>query len=110
MKGKDMTNAGTHVHGDGCGHPKIKHGDHFDYLDDGHLADVRSETVTEHSIEVTEINPDGCQAKMSLVCFRHHDGNDHKVPHGDHIDFLYHGRLHHVHGDHCDDHGPVEVT
>jgi hypothetical protein len=32
------------------------------------------------------------------------------VPHGDHEDFLYHGRLHHPHGDHCDDHGLVETV
>jgi hypothetical protein len=29
------------------------------------------------------------------------------VPHGDHVDYLYEGRLHHPHGDHCDDHGPL---
>lgn len=32
------------------------------------------------------------------------------VPHGDHIDYLVDGRLHHPHDDHCDDHGPVEVV
>lgn len=32
-----------------------------------------------------------------------------QVPHGDHIDYIVDGRLHHPHGDHCDDHGPVEV-
>jgi hypothetical protein len=31
------------------------------------------------------------------------------VPHGDHHDYLIDGRLHHPHGDHCDDHGPVTV-
>ncbi len=25
-----------HVHGDGCGHPAIPHGDHTDYDHDGH--------------------------------------------------------------------------
>jgi hypothetical protein len=25
------------------------------------------------------------------------------------MDYLVNGRLHHVHGNHCDDHGPVEV-
>jgi hypothetical protein len=29
------------------------------------------------------------------------------VPHGDHIDYLVNGRLHHPHGNHCDDHGPL---
>ncbi|WP_308192623.1 metal ABC transporter permease [Nocardioides sp. CFH 31398] len=26
----------THEHGDGCGHPAVEHGDHVDYLHDGH--------------------------------------------------------------------------
>ncbi|MCL2534129.1 MAG: zinc transporter permease [Nocardiaceae bacterium] len=25
-----------HVHGENCGHEKIQHGDHVDYLHDGH--------------------------------------------------------------------------
>ena len=32
------------------------------------------------------------------------------VPHGNHIDYLVNGRLHHPHGDHCDDHGPLSVV
>jgi UDP-2,3-diacylglucosamine pyrophosphatase LpxH len=32
------------------------------------------------------------------------------VPHGDHVDYLVGGHLHHPHGDHCDDHGPVRVV
>jgi hypothetical protein len=27
------------------------------------------------------------------------------MPHGDHVDYLVNGHLHHPHGDHCDDHG-----
>jgi hypothetical protein len=26
------------------------------------------------------------------------------------VDYLVDGRLHHPHGDHCDDHGPVNVV
>ncbi|MGA2306203.1 MAG: zinc transporter permease [Acidimicrobiales bacterium] len=26
----------THVHGDGCGHVAVPHGDHVDYVHDGH--------------------------------------------------------------------------
>lgn len=25
-----------HTHGDGCGHDTVEHGDHVDYLHDGH--------------------------------------------------------------------------
>jgi hypothetical protein len=32
------------------------------------------------------------------------------VPHGNHVDYLVNGHLHHPHGGHCDDHGPVEVV
>jgi hypothetical protein len=32
------------------------------------------------------------------------------VPHGDHFDYLFEGRLHHPHGDHCDDHGPLQLV
>lgn len=31
------------------------------------------------------------------------------IPHGDHTDSLVDGHLHHPHGTHCDDHGPVSV-
>ena len=29
---------------------------------------------------------------------------------GDHVDYLVNGHLHHPHGDHCDDHGPVQLA
>jgi hypothetical protein len=29
------------------------------------------------------------------------------VAHGDHVDYVVAGHLHHPHGDHCDDHGPA---
>jgi hypothetical protein len=32
------------------------------------------------------------------------------VPHGDHMDYLHEGHLHHHHGDHCDDHGPMQLV
>jgi hypothetical protein len=31
------------------------------------------------------------------------------VPHGDHIDYLVDGQLHHPHEGHCDDHGSLKV-
>ena len=31
------------------------------------------------------------------------------MPHGDHVDYLVNGHLHHPHGTHCDDHGPLEL-
>jgi hypothetical protein len=32
------------------------------------------------------------------------------VPHGDHVDYLVNGRLHHPHDGHCDDHGPLALA
>jgi hypothetical protein len=32
------------------------------------------------------------------------------VPHGDHVDYLVADHLHHPHGDHCDDHGPLTAA
>jgi hypothetical protein len=29
------------------------------------------------------------------------------VQHGDHVDYVVAGHLHHPHGDHCHDHGPA---
>jgi len=103
-----------HQHGEGCGHTAIRHDDHLDYLHDGHLHHQAADgTVEEHRLEVTAENPDGCtapeQARAHEDGHRHGPGCGHEaVPHGDHVDYLVEGRLHHPHGDHCDDHGPVE--
>jgi len=32
------------------------------------------------------------------------------VYHAGHIDYIVDGRLHHPHGDHCDDHGPIQIV
>ncbi|UXN06217.1 ArsR/SmtB family transcription factor [Bartonella sp. HY761] len=104
-----------HEHGENCGHTAVKHGDHIDFLHDGHLHHPHDGHVDEHVIEVSSENPDGCHPIAD------HLGHDHAhvhgpncgheaVPHGDHVDYLVDGRLHHPHGDHCDDHGPLEVV
>lgn len=49
-----------HIHGEGCGHSKVKHGDHYDYLHDGHLHHNHEGHVDEHTIEVSDTNPNGC--------------------------------------------------
>ena len=79
----------THIHGANCGHPAVHHGDHYD----------------EHVIEVSAKNPAVCSP---TACDCGHNGCSHATaPHGDHFDYVSNGRLHHRHGDHCDDHGPV---
>ena len=38
----------------------------------------------------------------------HGEGCGHEaVEHDGHTDYVVDGHLHHVHGDHCDDHGPA---
>ncbi|MBJ3816191.1 hypothetical protein F9C28_14945 [Shimwellia pseudoproteus] len=102
-----------HKHGSGCGHTAIRHGDHIDYIHDGHLHHPHGDHVDEHVIEVSDKNPDGCHPVSGGHEPHHVHGPDcghEAVPHGDHTDYLVDGRLHHPHGDHCDDHGPVEVV
>ncbi|MCG8649285.1 MAG: hypothetical protein MI861_05605 [Pirellulales bacterium] len=105
-----------HQHGPNCEHTGIQHGDHVDYLHDGHLHHMAQDgSVVEHKIEVSETNPDGCTPTHQCGCHDsdhvHGPGCGHEpVPHGDHIDYLVDGHLHHPHGDHCDDHGPISVV
>jgi len=104
--------AHKHVHQSGCGHKSIHHGDHGDYLHDGHLHRVHGDHVDECSIKVDASNPAQCTPAHS--CSGHDSGHAHgsdcgheAVPHGDHTDYLVSGHLHHSHSSHCDDHGKV---
>jgi len=38
----------THVHGPGCGHPAVSHGDHVDYIHAGHLHAPHGDHYDEH--------------------------------------------------------------
>lgn len=97
----------THKHSEACGHTRIRHDGHLDYLHDGHLHTQHESHYDEHVIAVGGANPAECK-KASCACG--HDGCGHEwVPHGDHKDAIVNGRLHHRHGDHCDDHGAVQV-
>lgn len=105
----------THVHGPGCGHIAVQHKNHVDYLDHGHLEHVEDGHTQQHVLEISSANPDRCDPKHRASGHndehRHGPGCGHEaVPHGDHIDYLVDGRLHHPHGDHCDDHGLLTVV
>ena len=104
-----------HRHGPGCGHTAVRHGDHVDYVHDGHLHHPHEDHVDEHSIEVSPRNPAACTPDHACggheAGHRHGPGCGHEmVPHGDHVDYLVDGHLHHPHGGHCDNHGPLEVV
>jgi hypothetical protein len=103
----------SHQHGPNCGHTAIKHDGHVDYLHDGHLHHpTKSGDVEEHTLAVNASNPAQCTPKHQ--CGGHDAGHKHgsgcghdAVPHGDHVDYVVNGHLHHPHGDHCDDHGKL---
>ena len=104
----------THQHGAGCGHTAIQHGDHVDYLHDGHLHKAHDGHYDECALEVSTTNPAACAPH---ACGGHDAGHKHgpgcgheAVPHGDHVDYLVEGHLHHPHGDHCDHHGAVTLA
>jgi hypothetical protein len=101
-----------HKHGPGCGHLAVSHNGHTDYLHDGHLHHVQGNEVQECAILVNAKNPDACTP--SHACAGHDRAHRHgpncghsAIPHGDHVDYLVEGHLHHPHKEHCDDHGAV---
>ena len=47
--GHDCSSHGSeHQHGDGCGHEAVPHGDHTDYLVDGHLHHAHNGHCDDH--------------------------------------------------------------
>ena len=105
-----------HTHGPACGHTAIQHDGHVDYLHDGHLHHPNAGgVIEEHTLAVSAANPAECTPDHH--CAGHDAAHVHgpdcghpAVPHGDHVDYLVDGHLHHPHGTHCDDHGPVAVV
>jgi hypothetical protein len=102
-----------HVHGPNCGHRAVQHGNHIDYLHDGHLHFVHGDHVDECKIAVDAANPSACSSGHN--CAGHAADHTHgpgcghdAVPHGDHVDYLVDGHLHHAHDGHCDDHGKLD--
>jgi len=105
----------SHVHGNNCGHLAIRHDDHIDYLHDGHLHHNHDGHVDEHTVGVSASNPEACT--KGHTCGAHDTSHRHgpscghpAVPHGDHIDYLVDGHLHHQHDGHCDHHGTIGVA
>ncbi len=102
-----------HVHGIKCGHTAIRHGDHVDYLHDGHLHHQgKNEVIEEHVLVVAAANPATCtgghECNDHSVNHVHGSGCGHEaVPHGDHVDYLVDGHLHPQHSGNCDNHGSV---
>ncbi len=103
-----------HVHGRECGHTAISHGGQAAYLHDGHLHVAHGEHFDCAAVEVSSRNPDRCTPQHACVGHPanhvHGPGCGHeRVPHGSHVDYLVDDHLHHAHGEHCDDHGTIDV-
>jgi hypothetical protein len=99
----------SHTHSLACGHTKIYHNGHVDYIHDGHLHHEAGGEWVECNISISDVNPNECKP-LNCGCNHEEDCGHEVVSHGDHYDYLVNGRLHHVHGDHCDDHGPVHLV
>lgn len=104
----------AHDHGAGCGHKTVEHDGHKDYLHDGHLHHLHEGHVDEHAIGVGKVNPADCTPDHA--CAGHAADHEHgpscghdAIPHGDHVDFVVDGHLHHPCEGHCDDHGAIRV-
>ncbi len=71
--------------------------------------------VDEHVLGAGKMNPAGCtppDAATGHAASHTHDGTcgHSAVPHGDHVDCVVNGHLHHPHDKHCDDHGAVQLA
>ena len=96
--------AHIHVHGPGCGHTAVLHGDHVDYLHDGHLHN-------HHGDQTRASSPAVHFAAGPTAGHVHGPDCGHEaVPHGDHVDYLVGTHLHHPHGGHCDNHGELKLA
>lgn len=105
----------SHSHNPSCGHTSVEHEGHTDYLHDGHLHHQVGGRVEEHNIPISAKNPAACDS--GHACSTHDSAHKHgptcgheQVPHGDHVDYLVEDHLHHQHGDHCDNHGFIDVS
>lgn len=113
MHGHRKHEGHVHVHGPSCGHTAILHEGHVDYLHGGCLHHLHGDHIDEHTIAIDAHNPVVCTP--AHTCGAHGAGHTHgpncghePVPHGDHIDYLVGGHLHHPHEGHCDDHGAIQ--
>lgn len=92
----------------------VRHDDHVDYLDKGRLLHEAAGRIEEHTIGVSDRNPDRCDTKHRAAAEPGHvhgpNCGHEAVPHGSHLDYLVNGRLQHQHGDHVDDHGPLPMA
>lgn len=99
----------THVHSLNCGHTKVLHNGHIDYVEsNGHLHHKHEDHWDECQIELTAMNADNETPVAGEV--HNADCGHQTIPHDEHVDYLVNGRLQHVHDGHIDDHGPLDIV
>src|SRR3984893_13898091 len=100
----------VHQHGPNCGHTAIRHDAHVDFMTAICTA-CTGIMLTSISSRSEPRTPVHCTPEIRCSGHEHGPNCGHEaIPHGDHLDYLVNGRLHHTHGDHCDDHGPVQLV
>ena len=83
---------------------------HIDHNDDNEENGETKSLLKENELVEIKINDENiCESTMIDRSLHTHsninDPNFVKIKHGDHYDILIGNRLHHIHDDHCDDHG-----
>jgi hypothetical protein len=68
----DVHNDHDHVHSESCGHTRIQHEGHVDYVHDGCLHSEHDAHYDEHAIAVSTANPGDCK---QADCDCGHDGD-----------------------------------
>lgn len=87
-----------HEHGEGCGHVAVAHGDHTDYLHDGHRH-------RGHERHWDECAGEDAHLSHEAHDHEHGEGCGHEpVTHGDHVDYVHEGHRHAAHAGHWDEH------
>src|ERR1700683_569490 len=85
-----------HEHGPSCGHATVDHGDHSDYIHDGHTHCAHDDHYDERPLE---------HVAHSGHAHVHGEGCGHEaVSHGDHVDYVHDGLRHARHVGHYDAH------
>ena len=71
--------------------------------------------MAQKTVKISDHNPEKCTPGHS--CKGHEKAHTHgpncgheAVTHGNHIDYLVDGHLHHAHQGHCDDHGNAKAA
>lgn len=110
QKDREIKEIHSHEHSIACGHTKIKHEGHIDYVHNGELHHKNNGDWVNCAISVSDKNPAEDNSVLPCGCDHNKECGHEMVPHGDHKDYLVNGRLHHVQDGKCYDHGPVAVV